>query len=319
MRVPTTCVCLLTVGLASAVARPEADQDPERDYKVTTYSNLVVLEVSVKDASSRYVANLPKDSFQIRENGKLQQITGFNHGDDPVTVGLVIDDSGSMRGRRIAVINAALGFIDASNSKDEVFVTHFNDRVRQGLPEGVPFSDDLELLRTSLFRNPAEGRTALYDAIVFSLHHLNQGHMEKKSLLLVSDGGDNASVRRLGDVVDAVRESQATIYTVGIYDDDDPDRNPGLLHRLADVSGGDWFRPRETEDLSGVCRQIAKDIRRRYTISYVPADSGRQVRSISVTAISSDGKKLVVRARTAYKFPAPASESVKQESVKKGR
>ncbi len=281
----------------------------EHDYRLTAESNLVVLDVSVRN-SSGYVSNLTKENFQVRENGKLQQINGFSHGDDPVTVGLVIDDSGSMRQKRLAVINAALGFIDASNPKDEVFVTHFNDRVRRGLPDDVPFSDDPQLLRASLFRNPAEGRTALYDAVVSSLNHLKEGRQEKKSLLLISDGGDNASRSQLSDVIDAVGESRATIYTIGVFEEDDPDRNPGLLRRLSSVSGGESFLPHETDDLNAICRHIAKDIRSRYTITYVPSDSnGKPLRTISVTATSATGKKLSVRARTSYKFPKPLQEN----------
>ncbi len=277
---------LVSLGFMVCASLPLAGAPQERDYKLTADANLVVLDVSVKDASG-YVSTLTKDDFQVRENGKVQKLSGFSHGDDPVTVGLVIDDSGSMRPKRVPVINAALGFIDSSNPKDEVFVTHFNDFVRSGLPEGIPFSDDPVLLRASLFRNPPAGRTALYDAIVFSLHHLNDGKQEKKSLLLVSDGGDNASVNRLSDVVQAVRESRATIYTIGIFDEDDADKNPGLLHRLASVSGGEAFLPQETADLNGICRQIAKDIRNRYTISYVPSDTdGKRLRTISVTATS---------------------------------
>jgi Ca-activated chloride channel family protein len=280
---------------------PGKPQEPE--FTLHADANLVMLDVSVKDSQGGFVSNLTKDNFEIREDGKPQRIVAFNHGDDPVTVGLVLDDSGSMRAERIPVIQAALGFLDASNPKDEVFVTHFNDRVRAGLPAGVGFSDDPKLLQQSLYRNPPEGRTALYDAIVDSLHHLNEGRQSKKSLLLVSDGGDNASKRNLNDVVDAVRESLATIYTVGVFSPEDPDRNPGLLKRLAGVSGGEYYPPGDNVDLKAVCRQIALDIRNRYTIAYIPSDSSRRSRSIAVTATSTPGRKLIVHARRNYQFP----------------
>lgn len=281
-----------------ARATPQASE-----FKLRADVNLVVLDVSVKDSQGGFVSNLSQDNFEIRENGKPQKIVAFNHGDDPVTVGLVLDDSGSMRMERIAVIDAALGFLGASNPKDEVFVIHFNDRVRSGLPPGVAFSDDPKLLRQSLYRNPPEGRTALYDAIVDSLHHLNEGRQSKKSLLLVSDGGDNASQRNLQDVIAAVRGSLATIYTVGVFSPEDPDRNPGLLRRLAGVSGGEYYPPRENGDLQAVCRQIALDIRNRYTIAYVPSDSSERSRSIAVTATSGSQRKLIVHARKSYQFP----------------
>jgi VWFA-related protein len=290
---------------------PAKQQEP--DFKLRTNVNLVVLDVSVKEARGGFVSNLTGDNFQIRENGKLQRMVSFNHGDDPVTVGLVLDDSGSMRMVRIAVIDAALGFLESSNPQDQIFVTHFNDRVRWGLPAGVPFSDDLNLLRQSLFRNPPEGRTALYDAIVDSLHRLNEGKQSKKSLLLVSDGGDNASVHNLNDVLAAVRESLATIYTVGVFEPDDPDRNPGLLSRLASVSGGEYYESRDTGDLKTICRQIALDIRNRYTLAYVPSDSSQGTRSISVTATSASQTKLIVHARKSYRFPEPGDDSHSQE------
>jgi Ca-activated chloride channel family protein len=138
---------------------------------------------------------------------------------------------------------------------------------------------------------------------VFSLHHLNTGRQEKKSLLLVSDGGDNASRHTSNDVIEAVRESRAIIYTIGIFDEDDSDRNPRLLRRLADVSGGSAFFPKELPDITRICHQIASDIRDRYTIGYVPAQTvGNDLHSISVSA-ARGGEKFLVRARTSYRFP----------------
>jgi Ca-activated chloride channel homolog len=279
-------------------------QDAGQDFRVSADSRLVLLEVSVKDRTGRYVPDLLRDDFSVRENGKPQTISQFSKEDAPVTIGLVIDDSGSMRAKRVEVINAAMMFLNASNPKDEVFVTHFNDKVRVGLPDGVPFSDNPKLLQASLFRDPAEGRTALYDAMVFSLKHLNAGKQEKKSLLLISDGGDNASKHNLNDVAEAVRESRAIIYTIGVFDEDDNDRNPGLLRRLANVSGGDAFFPKELPELEQICQQIATDIRHRYTVGYVPPEvNGKSaLRTISVSA-SRPGERFVVRARTSYRFP----------------
>src|SRR6185369_12882047 len=179
---------------------------------------------------------------------------------DPVTVGLVIDNSGSMRPKRDVVNRAAIGFLDASNPNDEVFITHFNDSVERSLPRGTQFSDDRNLLVKSLARDPSEGRTALYDAVISSLHQLEEGKQTRKSLLVVSDGGDNASKSRLADVIDALHGSFATIYTIGVYDSDDADRNPAVLRRLAEISGGEAYFPKELDDVQEICRRIAKDI-----------------------------------------------------------
>jgi Ca-activated chloride channel family protein len=293
-----------TIAVLTVFSLPLLSQLPEHDFKISADANLVLLEVGVKDRTGHLVSNLERENFQIRENGKAQTITQFSKEDAPVTIGLVIDDSGSMKSKRLEVIESALSFLNSSNPKDEIFVTHFNDKVRKGLPEGVAFSDSPALLKASLYQNPAEGRTALYDAILFSLKHLDSGKQEKKSLLLISDGGDNASRSNINDVIEAVRESRATIYTVGIFDTDDVDRNPGLLRRLANVSGGDAFFPKELPGLNQICKQIATDIRNRYTVGYVPSESNGSgaLRSINVS-VSRPGEKFMIRARTSYRFP----------------
>lgn len=294
-----------------------APQQPEDGFKITTDSNLVLLDVGVKDSAGHHVSNLTKDNFRVFDDSKQQVISQFASEDAPVTVGLVIDNSGSMRPKQADVVTAAMVFLGASNPKDEVFVTHFNEHVRPGLPADVPFTGDIQLLRSSLFKTP-EGKTALYDAIVFSLHHLNKGTQDKKSLLVISDGGDNASLDRLPDVVNAVRESRATIYTIGIYDEDDVDRNPGLLRRLANISGGEAFFPKQLIELSSICRQIARDIRNRYTVGYVPDNIQGQppVHKIRVTA-SAEGKNLMVRARTSYQLPGQTQAEAKRVGDKR--
>jgi Ca-activated chloride channel family protein len=293
---------VITLPLCLIWSLPAQDAAP--DFRLSADAKLVLVEVSVRDRAGHYVSDLTRDDFHIRENGKLQTISQFSKEDTPVTVGLVIDDSGSMRAKRMLAINAAMTFLSASNPQDEVFVTHFNDRVRVGLPHGIPFSDDPKLLQSSLLKDPAQGRTALYDAIVFSLNHLKAGKQERKSLLLISDGGDNASKLCFNDVIEAVRESRATIYTIGIFDEDDTDRNLGILRRLAQVSGGDAFFPNELSNLDLICRKIADDVRHRYTIGYVPpaVNGMNALRRIAVSA-SRRGEKFVIRARTSYRFP----------------
>jgi Ca-activated chloride channel family protein len=280
--------------------------DDEREFKMTIRADLVLLDVSVKDSKGGFVSNLKKENFQVYENGKRQTVSQFGKEDTPITAGLVLDDSGSMKSKRGEVINSALGFIDASNPRDEMFVIHFNDRVRHGLPSGTPFSDDLELLRNALWNNPAEGRTALYDGILDAMHQLESGRQDKKSLVVISDGGDNASRHTFKDVVNAVQSTRATIYTVGVFDSDDPDRNPRLLHRLADISGGLCYIPQRLDELEEICRGIAKDIRNRYSIGYVPVrvDDKSALRTIKVSITDAGSQKYIVHARTSYLLPA---------------
>jgi VWFA-related protein len=284
-------------------AKLNSTQTPQ-DFTIQTTSRLVLLDVSVKDPKGGFVSGLTKDDFKVYENGHLQEISQFANADIPVTVGIVVDESGSMRPKRPEVVTAAMAFISASNPKDEVFVINFNDRVNRGLPEGVLFSDDVAQLRAALRKDPPEGRTALYDAIITALQQLDEGRQDKKTLIVISDGGDNASTHKLKDTMDAVLKSAATIYTIGIFDEDDPDRNPGVLKNLAHVSGGDVFFPRTLEGLVPACRQIARDIRTRYTIGYVPATTnGNRQRNIRVAVSAPDRGHLVARTRTSYLFP----------------
>ena len=298
----------LILGLAVVLQTLPAQAptvESEQPFKLSATAELVLLDVSVKDSAGEHIPNLSRESFQVYEDRKLQRITQFGSDDVPVTVGLVIDTSGSMRLKYEDVVTAAVVLIQASNRKDEVFVVNFGDRVSYGLPDGTPFTDDLSQLRGALSLGAPAGRTALYDAILSSLHHLEQGKRDKKTLVLISDGGDNSSTHGSEEVMRMVRESRATIYAIGIYDTDDHDQNPGLLRRLAHVSGGEAFFPGKLSEVTGICRQIASDIRTRYSVGYVPIRSGELglLRKIKVTASTPSGHKLVVHTRTSYSLP----------------
>jgi Ca-activated chloride channel homolog len=295
-----------TLLLRTALLLLPAQPLVEQDFKFTANSDLVLLDVSVMDAKGGFISDLKKENFQIYENGKLQTISHFGKEDTPITVGLVIDDSRSMKGKRAEVINAALAFIDASDPRDEMFVTHFNDRVRHGLPSGTAFTGDAEILRNALWNNPPDGMTAMYDGILDGLHQLEAGKQDKKSLVVITDGGDNASVNHFKDVENAVQSTRAIIYTVGVFDLEDPDRNPGLLRRLAGISGGVAYLPQHLEELPEICRGIAKDIRNRYSIGYVPVRAGDKgaLRNIKISIVDAGNRRFIVHARTSYALPA---------------
>jgi Ca-activated chloride channel homolog len=276
--------------------------DPSQNFTIQTTSRLVLLDVSVKDASGGFVSGLSKDAFKVYEDGKPQEITQFANADIPVTVGIAVDESGSMRPKRPQVITAALAFIQSSNPMDEMFIVNFNERPRRGLPDEILFSDNIQRLRAALWEGIPEGRTALYDAIEMALHQLDFGRRDKKTLIVISDGGDNHSKHTLQDVMQDTLSTVATIYTIGIFDEDDPERNAGVLQKLAHISGGVYYHPKTLQEIVPICRQIAKDIRTRYTIGYVPKDEGKPVRHIKVTASSPEHSKLLVRTRTSYMF-----------------
>jgi Ca-activated chloride channel homolog len=317
---------IIIFGLALAVqtlpAQVPAVETSEQPFKLSATAELVLLDVSVRSVTGDHVSGLTQNDFRVYEDGKLQTVSHFASEDVPVTAGLVIDTSGSMRAKRPEVVTAALAFIGASNRSDEVFVVHFSDGVSLGLPADIPFTDDPNQLRSALSRGTPQGRTALNDAIVFSLRHLEQGRRDRRSLVLVSDGGDNSSVHGADDVMQAVLESRATIYTIGMFDEADKDRNPELLRYLARISGGESFLEVQLSAVNGICRQIASDIRTRYTIGYVPVRSGEQgsLRKIKVTASTPGGHKLVVHTRTRYVLPPkrPLGDQDGEPSRKRG-
>jgi VWFA-related protein len=275
-------------------------------FTITSTVERVILDVSVKDRRNHYVTDLQEKSFRVLENGRPQPIIHFSSADTPVTVGLVLDDSGSMRPKRPEVVMAGLAFAKESNPDDQFFVVNFNNYIAPGLPDGMAFTDDLQTLRAALYMGNPEGQTALYDAIVFSLKHLEKGRQPKKTLIVVSDGGDNVSRASFQEVVGLVQASEATIYTVGLFAEDDSDRNPRALRKLARLSGGDYFNPSELDDVIPIFHQIAKDIRHRYTITYAPDPhldaTAHPVRSIQVEARNAQNEKLKVRTRTQYSF-----------------
>jgi len=159
--------------------------------KIAVSANLVLLPVKVTDGRGTFVSHLKMEDFRVFEDGQLQKLTVFEEGDTPVTVGLIVDHSRSMGAKLPDVVAAVTSFAHSSNSQDEMFVVDFNDDVLIELMRGKAFSNDAKELAEALRAVSARGRTALYDAVSEGLHHLQYGHLEKKALIIVSDGGDN--------------------------------------------------------------------------------------------------------------------------------
>lgn len=280
---------------------PPPPEDPDA-FRVSSEVDLVLLDVSVKDTKGGFVSNLKKENFRIFEDKVQQPITVFAAQDVPVTVGLVVDNSGSVAPKKPEIVTAALTFVTQSNPKDEMFVVNFNDRVLMGLPDDVQFSDDRTLLRQALLTNPAQGRTALYDGLRTALDHLRKGRLDKKTIVLISDGGDNMSETTHDEIMRLAEESLATIYTVGIFNPQDKDKNPGFLKDLARLTGGEAYMPENINHLVGVCEKIARDIRNRYTLGFAPDRTkldGRK-RRLRIEAAGDDGRRYEARTRTHY-------------------
>ena len=282
-----------------------------QDARISVDVDLVVLHATVTDQRGRVVSDLRGQDFQVYDDGAVQSIKQFGREDVPVTAGLVVDHSGSMKSKLPEVSAAARTFAQASNPDDRMFVVNFNEFVQWGLESSTRFTGDPVQLEQAISRAPTTGKTALYDAIATALEHLKAGVPEKKVLLTISDGGDNASTRTLAQVLKLAEQSGAIIYTIGIFDEDDPDRNPRVLRRLAEATGGLAFFPSQLAEVTAICSRIARDIRNQYTIAYTPANPGKpgEYHSIRVVASAPHHRKLFVRTRTGYRvagLPNPA-------------
>jgi Ca-activated chloride channel homolog len=278
----------------------------------TTRSELVVLHVRVTDRGGSYATGLTADSFRIFEEGRPQVVRFFESADAPITVGLIVDSSGSMRNVRDRVIAAAAEFVESSNPDDEVFALVFNDSVHAVLPESEPFTDDAHTLRNALadvFR-PA-GRTSLYDAIAEGLAYGAHGSRDRRALVVLSDGGDNASRITFREALTRVEASNAVIYAITLDDPFDLDSDPKRLARLAETSGGRAFAPKDVAGVHRAFSQISRDIRHSYVMGYEPsrADQGAGFRSVHVEARSPDGRRLSVHTRTGYLVQSAVTQS----------
>src|SRR5271157_4874418 len=254
-------------GHQTPSARQDRDSGPLR---ISVDVALVVLHATVSDRKGGFVSDLGERDFEVYEDGVPQPIRLFSNEDIPVTVGLVVDHSTSMRPKLAEVTAAARAFVRSSNREDEMFVVNFNEKVSLGLPGAMRFTDSIAELGAAIAATPTGGQTALYDAVAKGLEGLQAGSRDKKVLIVVSDGGDNVSAHSLAEVMKLAGQSSAVIYTVGIFEEEDPDRNPGVLKRLAQATGGEAFFPGQIGDVAAICERIARDIRHQYTIGYVP-------------------------------------------------
>jgi len=324
---PVALWCLITlIGLvvsqfvAGAQVSQPAQSRPDGEYTIKLNADMVILSATVLDSHNALVSGLGKDNFAVYEDGVAQQIKHFSHEDIPVTVGILVDNSGSMGPKRDDVIAAAMEFARSSNPQDQMFVVNFNDRVSFGLPADKPFTDRQDQLLLALSAIRTIGQTSLYDGMVAGLDHLKQGNRDKKVLILISDGGDNASKHTLAQVIGMAKQSTVIIYAIGIFDEHDGDQNPGVLKRFAKETGGVAYFPESPKDIGPICEMIARDIRNQYTLTYAPkvtSQDGRY-RTIQVTAIAPGPGRLSVRTRTGYsvplRSPTAASETTSHDT-----
>lgn len=292
---------LSATGLAA-----QTEKVAETPYTISLSVDLVMLDVSVEEREGKFVSGLEARHFKIFEEGQEQQIVYFLSNDVPITIGLVIDNSGSMRGKRVEVIGAAMAFVGASNPNDEMFVVHFNERVRFALNESTPFTSDPLQLRNGLLRMIADGQTALHDAVSRAVEHLAKGRHDRKALVVISDGGDNASHSDLQTMLRVVHSSHTAVYTIHIYDPSDRDQKPGVLRRLSKTSGGESFFLRELKEVEPICKHVAAQIRNQYLLAYRPSNSKHdgKFRRVRVVVDVPGKRNLEVRTREGYFAPS---------------
>lgn len=307
----------------SSAPNPKADsQSPNSQSKVKTDLNdegvyvfkkdvdEVLLHATVVDDHQRIVTNLDRNAFSVFEDGKPQNIISFRHEDIPVAMGIVIDNSGSMREKRNKVNQAALNLVRSSNPRDEVFVVNFNDEYYLD----QDFTNDLLKLKEALEKIDSRGGTALYDAVVASADHLkHDARLDKKVLFVVTDGEDNASSESLEQAVRHLQdENGPQVYAIGVLGDEEhPKRARRALEIIAQRTGGIAFFPRTLDEVDQITSTIARDIRNQYTIGYKPSNPRNTggFRMVKVEAKAKGHSKLTVRTKTGY-YAAAETASV---------
>jgi Ca-activated chloride channel homolog len=303
--------CIGFVAYSQTGPEPTLSQGTNHPPALSSNTELVALPVNVVDAHGNFVPGLKIDNFRVFEDGQIQNISLFEQEDAPVTVGLIVDHSGSMGPRLPEVAAAVLAFAHSSNREDEMFVVDFDDTASIELLDGKPFTSDAQELEKAITEVGARGQTALYDAVAEGFIHLKLGQWNRKALVIVSDGGDNVSRNTFSQVLETARSSHVVIYAIGLLDEDDEEENPGVLRRLCRETGGVAFFPPKGASIESISKQIAGDLRKQYMLGYVPPrnSGGDSFRKIEVR-VSAPGGKVRVRSRTGYSLvAAPPAQS----------
>jgi Ca-activated chloride channel homolog len=257
----------------------------------------VVLHATVTDEQHHLVPSLPQSAFAVYENGVPEAITSFRKEDVPVAMGIVVDNSGSMRDKRDKINQAVLNLICASNPRDEVFVVNFSESSYLD----QDFTSDVNLLQAALHRVSLRGTTALYDAVVASSKHLNSANLDKKVLLVITDGQDNMSQETLQEASRQLQQPNGpAIYAIGLTGVKQNGRQS--LQQLAEGTGGVAYFPESLDQVDEITRTVAHDIRSQYIITYRPKNQNAkpEYQSVRVEARAPGYGKLTVRTKTGY-------------------
>ena len=292
--IASLCLALASPGGAGWAQKPD-------DVVIKVDTHLVVLHATVVDKNGRLVTTLTKSAFQVYENGALQQLKLFKREDIPVSLGLVIDNSGSMRDKRAKVAAAAQDLVKDSNPDDEEFVVNFNDDAFLDTPD---FTNDPKVLEQALTKIDSRGGTAMRDAIRMSIDHIKQkAKKDKKVILVVTDGNDNASMISLENLVRAAQQSEVIIYAIGLLSDEErreAKRAKRALDALTEATGGQVYYPKELADVDRIAHQVAHDIRNQYTLGYTPTNPALDGSFHQIRVVANGPGRPTVRTRTGY-------------------
>lgn len=295
----------MLLGFIAVTGATVATRPSQTTFKSDT--DLVVLHVTVLDERSEAVPDLPRHAFRVLEDAEPQEIAFFSSADVPVAVGLILDASASMITRHGMVLAGGDAFVRASHPEDELFTVSFNERVHVGLPSDVPFTSHPTLLRAALRQYRAGGRTGLHDAVIAALDHLDRATHQKRVIVVLSDGKDNASRHTRDEMLDRVRRSSAIVYTVSNANRHNSlEADPRTLRRLADASGGVAYFPDSDQEVVGSFDEIAGNVRRGYLIGYVPRNTAHDggFRRVTITVRAPGRLRLTVRSREGYEAHA---------------
>jgi Ca-activated chloride channel family protein len=291
-----------SLGRADQAINPEAHENGGAVFHADT--RVVDLQATVVDRSGHLLTNLSREAFTVSENGVPQQVQSFKLEDVPVSMGLIIDNSGSMRGKRAKVEAAALTVVKDSNQQDEVFVVNFNDEAYLDLPHGKTFTSDIKEMEEALTRIDSRGGTAMRDAIGVSIDHLKKAaHRDKKVLVIVTDGNDNSSVVTLENIIKAAQQSGVLIYSVGLLSEEarsEARRAERALNGLADATGGEAYFPKDISEVERIAHQVARNIRSQYSIVYAPSNQSMDGTFRKITVTVKGPGSLSVRTRSGY-------------------
>ena len=272
----------------------------EQDYIISVDTRLVVLHTTVRDKQEHLVTDLTQPDFRVFEDGQPQTLKVFRREDVPVSLGILVDNSGSMRDKRLKVNTAAVDFVKASHPQDEVFIVNFNDEAFLDRP----FTHDIALLQDALQRIDARGGTAFFDAVAMSQDYLSEkAKWDKRVLLVITDGEDNASRDTLERLVRRMQETNTVVYAVGLLGEEDrrsAKRAERAIRNVARATGGAAFFPETVDEVHELAQQVATDIRNQYILAYSPPpDKGPGFRQVKVE-LQGKARKYEVRHKPGY-------------------